>query len=340
MNRKLSRIFAGLLVILCLFSLTALPAAADSDVVIVLDPGHGKNDNGANKIYNDVHYMEQDLCYSIATYCKAYLEEHYSNVTVYLTRTPDENPTLEERVQIAKAKGADFLLSLHLNTFEDDTSVSGATAFVPAGTYNQSQAETSWAVADAILSELESLGLKNRGQTSKTLKITTYPNGGKADSYYLIRYGVEANLPTIIMEQCFLTCPSDFDNYLSTEEKLQSLAEASARGLAASLGLIEIAPEPTETDPPVTETPDIAAPVTDPIPEPSETTDPATEQPSLIKTVGSILLKLVLVLLCLVILAFVVLLVIRMVNIHRHRKRMELRRQRKRAQSAKTNNRN
>ena len=41
--------------------------------------------------------------------------EQFEGVEVYLTRTTDQELSLEERAQIAKAYGADFLFSLHYN---------------------------------------------------------------------------------------------------------------------------------------------------------------------------------------------------------------------------------
>lgn len=277
MNRNAVRWIACLLALASILSILLIPASAvtGSDgleyTVIVLDPGHGRNDNGASATYNGTEVMEKDLCWKIANFCKDYLEANYWNVKVYLTRAEGDNPSLKERVNYAQSVDADFLLSIHLNTFEDGTA-RGATAFVPAGTYHEEQAERSKAAADILLSNLEALGLKNRGQASKSLKITTYPNGGVADSYYLLRYAVLANIPAIIMEECFLSDSSDWENFLSTDAKLAALAEANAKALAQYFALEDISLKPqavvTETESSV-ETSEAPAPSDAAVSEPS-----------------------------------------------------------------------
>lgn len=332
MDRKIIRGIACALALACLLSLLLIPAAAGGTVVIALDPGHGKNDGGAVVTWNGTEYIEADLCWKIAGYCKDYLESHYSNVKVILTRTEEENPTLQERVDFAAAASADFLLSIHLNTYED-SSIHGATALVPGGTYNEGQAEISWAVADAILGELEAIGAKNRGQTYKTLKRDKYPNGKGQDSYYLIRDAVLANLPCIIMEECFATSPTDWDAFLSTDEKMQALAAANARALGTAFSLTEI-PQPTETTAP-SEAPQPSE--ADPAgstpagstPAGGQTDDGEAEKPGFLQSALNILTKVLIISAGLLLLAIAALFALRAYNIRQYRKRQAARRRRK-----------
>lgn len=244
------RCAAWLLAFSCVLSAALLPASAavtdergNEYIVITLDPGHGGTDGGAVATYGGIKYIEKDLCWKIANYCKAYLEEHYWNVKVYLTRGENERPSLQERVDYAVSVDSDFLLSIHLNT-EGSGKARGATALVPRGVYRPEQGAVSQNVANMILSELEALGLRNRGFSISTNTTAMYPGGIKADAYFLVRYGVLANLPTIIMEHCFLDNNSDWSNYLSSEAKLKALGQADAKGLAAALGLEDISRKP------------------------------------------------------------------------------------------------
>lgn len=63
--------------------------------VIVLDPGHGGYDGGANG--NGVN--EKDLTLKIAKYCKKYLEQQ-GNAKVYMTRNDDTYVSLAGRVRL------------------------------------------------------------------------------------------------------------------------------------------------------------------------------------------------------------------------------------------------
>ena len=82
---------------------------------------------------------------------------------------------------------------------------------------------------------------------------TTYPNGKLADYYGIVRYGQLAHIPSLIIEHCFISSDSDSAQFLSSEAKLQAMAQADARGIAAYYGLEkktegETDPEPTFRD--------------------------------------------------------------------------------------------
>ncbi len=231
-----------LLLVLLLMCVFVVPAAASGeDVVIVLDPGHGGMDSGTTKRYDGVEVWESTLNLKIAEYCRDYLEENYENVRVYLTREEDKKVSLDTRVAFAVDKGADYLLSIHLNS--DEGYADGALALVPRGKYRPEQAKASIATAEAILEELEELGLQNRG-TVVQLGTNRYPDGSYVDAFAIIRGGVRNNIPAVILEQAFLDNSGDYYNYLSSEEKLAALGRANALGLAKTLGLVEKEPEP------------------------------------------------------------------------------------------------
>ena len=105
-------ILAGLLSFSGILPASTVPAkAADKPVVIVIDPGHGGNNLGAQ--HNG--FTEKLLTLQVANAMKAELEK-YDGVTVYLTRTTNEQGvSLEDRAAFAQSVNADFLYSLHFN---------------------------------------------------------------------------------------------------------------------------------------------------------------------------------------------------------------------------------
>lgn len=235
-----------LALLLAFVMLLALPVqAVDYDeegneiTVIVLDPGHGGSDPGTVAEYDGEEIWESTLNWKIADYCRDYLEEHYVNLRVLMTREEDVRVSLDDRVAFAVEEHADYLLSIHLNA--DDGTARGALALVPRGKYRPQQAKASIAVAEAILEHLAALGLTNRG-TVYTTNTDRYPDGSYKDSFAIIRGCVQNNIPGIIMEQAFLDNEKDYVNYLNTEEKLAALGEANALGLAQVLGLEEKRP--------------------------------------------------------------------------------------------------
>ena len=240
--------FRLLALILALVLMLAVPVAAEEeDVVIVLDPGHGGLDSGTVEKYDGIEVWESTLNLEIAGYCRDYLEEHYENVQVYLTRETDTAVSLSERVALAEDVGADYLLSIHINSI--DGSVRGALAIVPRGRYQPKQGLASRQTAEAILAHLEALGMNNRGTTYQ-LGEDRYPDGTYVDYFGVIRGCVRRGIPCCIMEHGFLDNEKDYRDFLSTPEQLQAQGVANALGLAETLGLVarepEIPDEPTE----------------------------------------------------------------------------------------------
>lgn len=233
-KRTSCRILALVLAFVLAFAVPV--TASDDDVVIVLDPGHGGLDSGTAEEYDGVVVCESDLNLAIANACRDYLEENYENVRVYLTRETDKKVTLEERVQFAGDMGADYVLSIHINS--DEGHAQGALALVPRGKYHAAQGAASKRTAEAILEELEAVGMKNLGTTYQ-LGTDRYPDGNLVDYFAIIRGCVRKNIPGIIMEHGFLDNEQDYRRFLSTPEQLAALGKADALGLAKTLGLVE-----------------------------------------------------------------------------------------------------
>ena len=206
---------------LCFTLASGAFAAEEEPLVICLDPGHGARDSGAVATYDGVEYQEADLVLKIAMYLRAELET-YENVKVIMTRTnrQGEMPTIDPekvkpRVDFAVENGADVLVSLHLNALEK-TDVHGAMMLTSNGYYNKECADVGIALGTNMLISLEHLGLLNRGHLKKNSSDRRNPNGTVADYYAIVREGIWQNIPSLIVEHCYLTNEDDFRNYLSS----------------------------------------------------------------------------------------------------------------------------
>ena len=210
---------------------------SNEGVTICLDPGHGGNDSGAIGINN---VYEKNLTLKIAQYCKQELEKY--NCKVVMTRTGDTNPSLEERADYAKAQGAKYLISIHLNSAAGGGAV-GAEVYYPNTHWRPDISADGKNVAQAIQSQLVSLGLYDRGIKFRTIDTNIYPDpfryndGSVADYYGIIRNAKYNGLTGLIIEHCFINNVSDYNNYLSTDTKLQQLGVADANGIVSALGL-------------------------------------------------------------------------------------------------------
>ncbi len=90
-------------------------------MLIVIDPGHGGIDGGAVSI--DESIIEKHLVLDMSRMLEKNLEEMGYNV--YNLRQEDEYLGLMERTDIANLLEADIFISVHINSYSDDTSVSG-----------------------------------------------------------------------------------------------------------------------------------------------------------------------------------------------------------------------
>lgn len=92
---------------------TATPAPEKTKVV--LDAGHGGIDPGC--YFEDV--FEKEISLAIVLTLKEKLEA--SGIQAVLTRSGDQDVDLDERWIMANASGAELFVSIHCNSFPDDT---------------------------------------------------------------------------------------------------------------------------------------------------------------------------------------------------------------------------
>jgi len=204
----------------------------EPEYVVVLDPGHGGRFTGA------VHgLVEKDTTLKIALYAKAYLEEHYPQIEVKMTREEDKDfdaqlaKDLENRVQLGKELGADVFVSFHLNASVAHN-IHGAEVICP---HRENVKTDSFLLANCILDELTVLGIKRRGIVTKNSNDTVDANGNPVEYYAINRHAANRDMIGIIVEHCFMDNDED-KVFLADEAALQRLGEADARGIAAYFG--------------------------------------------------------------------------------------------------------
>ncbi len=96
--------------LLALVALAGTAAAETRAPVVVLDPGHGGSNLGAQ---GPGGAREKHLTLALANLVAQRLRE--SGVTVTLTRTTDRTLTLRQRVEVADKLPADLFVSIHAN---------------------------------------------------------------------------------------------------------------------------------------------------------------------------------------------------------------------------------
>ncbi|HET9847046.1 MAG TPA: N-acetylmuramoyl-L-alanine amidase [Candidatus Dormibacteraeota bacterium] len=124
--------------------LTSLPTAraaaqepsfvVPSPYVIAVDPGHGGSPTSDPTQLWDPgvvvgSVMEKDITLDLAFRLRDLLKQE--RVKVVLTRSRDEYVEISERWNRAQAGGARLFVSLHVNAFDGDPSINGASVFYP-----------------------------------------------------------------------------------------------------------------------------------------------------------------------------------------------------------------
>ena len=193
----------------------SLPETEQKSIVVVIDPGHGGENLGGQ--YED--YTEKEMTIVVAKAMKEELEK-YDGITVYMTRTGDEELSLDERCAYAESVDADFLFCLHFNLSGEHT-LFGAECWVSAFGEIYSKG---YSFASVEIDMLQELGLYSRG-------IKTRLNDKGTDYYGIIRHSVERNIPCVLIEHCHLDQMNDRPFY-DHDEKLKDFGRLDATAVA------------------------------------------------------------------------------------------------------------
>lgn len=154
--------------------------------VVVIDPGHGGSDPGAD--YNGIY--EKDNCLKISLLVKEKLEAE--GIQVIMTRTTDETVSKERRTEIANATEACVFVSIHRNKYADDLNARGIEAWI-----EKSGPKDALELSNCILGKLNSMfNNNNRGiYTGSTGEpnVNYYVNGHTKMTSTLIELGFISN---------------------------------------------------------------------------------------------------------------------------------------------------
>ncbi len=178
-------------------------AAEKKTPLIILDPGHGGEDDGC--IRADIAEKDINLC--IAKAVKRNLQQ--MGYDVMLTRESDEAVSLEQRVQFANGKQADIYISIHQNACEEPNSdVHGIETYYCSGKGKEESKRLATILQKGITANTDALDRE------------TLDN----EELYVIR---ETNMPSCLVETGFLSNRTEREQ-LVTAEYQDQLAEAIA----------------------------------------------------------------------------------------------------------------
>jgi N-acetylmuramoyl-L-alanine amidase len=223
-------------------------ASESSDYTIVIDPGHGGDEDGA---IGPGGTKEKDVTLAIA---KRLANELRSKLgaRVYLTRTRDTTMTLEQRNQVAVRKKADLFISIHANASRD-RSISGIETYFLNNASDEAAARLAarenrnagkkLTEVEHILSTMlqnydaaESMELAKNVHGRLAKKVTRKhgrikDRGVRSALFYVL---VGAKCPAILVETAFISNPKE-EKLLKNRKYQRNVADAIADGVKGYL---------------------------------------------------------------------------------------------------------
>ncbi|NCX28204.1 MAG: N-acetylmuramoyl-L-alanine amidase [Rhodobacterales bacterium] len=231
------------------FSSNKISAIENNDFVVVLDPGHGGRDPGAEA----GGYRESSLMLELAETVKESLIRN-TDFKVVLTRTEDKFLSLEDRITIASQSDANLFISLHADAVIEGEA-SGTTVYLLSdkATDKMSAQLASRHDRSEILRGVDLSGLDS--QVASVLldmaRQETKPRSEAVASFILkvfkekitelssqpLRYAAfsvlkSPDIPSILIEAGFMSTSSDLQNLTTKKwrrEFADSLTEAISR---------------------------------------------------------------------------------------------------------------
>lgn len=181
---------------------------------ILIDPGHGGEDEGTHSISPPI-YHEKNINLSTARLIEEYLKSQ--QVTTCLTRTGDETLSLESRINKTKNLQPKIFVSVHYNAALS-SSAHGIEVFYYQSDKDKTLSKKSKELAELVLSEvIQSTDAKSRGV--------------KHGNYAVIR---EASMPAILVECGFMTNANEM-NKIKSPQYLKKVATGISKGIVTYL---------------------------------------------------------------------------------------------------------
>ncbi|MCL2579774.1 MAG: N-acetylmuramoyl-L-alanine amidase [Oscillospiraceae bacterium] len=177
--------------------------------LIIVDPGHGGWDNGASWEGR----LEKDDNLRLGREVAKQLREH--NIPVQMTRDTDVYVTLTDRADMANQAGADLFISLHRNSYPEQTPT---TMGVENYIYLTAPEDPDAVIARLVLDRVVEAGVQA-------------DRGVSRGDYYVLR---ETTMPSMLLEMGFII--NEEDNRLF-DEKLHEYAAAIVSAVAEYYGL-------------------------------------------------------------------------------------------------------
>jgi N-acetylmuramoyl-L-alanine amidase len=171
---------------------------------VILDPGHGGNDNGASNSWGSEKTFTLDVANSARQQLVA------AGYKVEMTRTTDKYVSLEDRANFASKFPNAIFISIHFNWSGNAEGVE-TYALAPAGVISNTAidreaayANTGWCAGNA--EDEKNIALAAAVHASVLTKLAMFDRGVKHSRFSVLR---NAKIPAVLVECGFLSSPGE-----------------------------------------------------------------------------------------------------------------------------------
>lgn len=185
-----------------------------ADTKILIDPGHGGKDPGAQG--NGL--KEKDVTLDISKRVNSVLNSNY-DVSTKMTRNSNKTVSLNNRTSVANSWGADLFLSVHINAgggtgYEDYIHSSFGPQTYSMKRYDTTSPKVQAAIRAEVNKVLDKYGIRDRG--------------AKRANFHVLR---ESGMPAVLLEIMFIDTKKDAD-LLKNNNFKQDMAVSISKGVA------------------------------------------------------------------------------------------------------------
>lgn len=181
-----------------------------AEPLIVIDAGHGGDDPGTQSL----NFLEKDINLDIALKLQQVLS--MKGYSVLMTREDDCNIELKERANFANENNADLFISIHQNSYIQDSSVNGIEIYYNSGKSTE----------DETLAQLIQDGLIE--------KTGAYDRGIRVENQLVVTR--QTNMPAVLIETAFLSNPTEL-KYITSNEYQNKVVEGIVFGIENFLSM-------------------------------------------------------------------------------------------------------
>jgi N-acetylmuramoyl-L-alanine amidase len=178
------------------------PLAGASDLIVIIDPGHGGKDVGG--VGNG--FLEKNVVLNVGKHMKSYFDQ--TPITGKMTRSTDVFIDLNDRAKYASKNSGDIFVSLHTNKF--NSSVNGQETFYYART----------AATNPKVQQSRALSIYLQARMQETWNLTN--RGVKVGDFAVIR---DNTVPAALIEMGFLDSSKDIQ-YIKSETERKEMGKA------------------------------------------------------------------------------------------------------------------